>query len=135
MPTNRPSAGRRRTSLKRLAVDDALRESDAFHSAQDIHHLLRSRGAAVGLATVYRNLQAMADAGEVDTIRNEDGELLYRRCSPKHHHHLVCRSCGHVVEVKGPTVERWAKSAAEQHGFTDVEHTVEIFGLCSKCQG
>ncbi|WP_148573505.1 Fur family transcriptional regulator [Nocardioides caldifontis] len=135
MSLNRPTGGRRKPSTKRLVVDEVMKDSDAFRSAQDIHHLLRSRGEAVGLATVYRNLQAMVDADEVDTLRNEDGELLYRKCSPKHHHHLVCRSCGRVVEVKGPAVERWASQAAEKHGFVDVAHTVEIFGLCPSCRG
>jgi Fur family ferric uptake transcriptional regulator len=135
MSTNRPAGGRRKPSAKRLVVNEVMQDSDTFRSAQDIHHLLRSRGEAVGLATVYRNLQAMVDADEVDTLRNEDGELLYRKCSPKHHHHLVCRNCGRVVEVKGPAVERWASHAAEEHGFVDVEHTVEIFGLCPSCRG
>lgn len=111
-----------------------MRGSDAFRSAQDIHHLLRSRGHAVGLATVYRNLQAMVDAEEVDTLRTEDGELLYRKCSPRHHHHLVCRNCGRVVEVEGPAVERWADRVAEEHDFVSVEHTIEIFGLCASCR-
>ena len=134
MSVNRAAGGRRRPSLKRLVVDEVMRESDAFRSAQYIHQLLHSRGEAVGLATVYRNLQAIVQADEVDTLRNEDGELLYRKCSPKHHHHLVCRNCGRVVEVKGPAVERWATRAAEEHGFVDVEHTVEIFGLCPDCR-
>lgn len=102
-------------------------------SAQDVHHVLRQRGAAIGLSTVYRNLQALADEHAVDTMRSEDGEILYRKCSPKHHHHLVCRGCGRVEEINGPTVEKWAEKAAAEHGFADVEHTLEIFGMCPKC--
>lgn len=111
-----------------------LDEADAFRSAQQIHHELRSRGASVGLSTVYRNLQTLAEADEVDTLRNEDGEVLYRQCRPDHHHHLVCRSCGRVEEIAGPAVERWADQAATAHGFTDVAHTVEVFGLCPACR-
>ena len=133
MSEDHPTRSPRRQSAKRDAVDEVMRDSDAFRSAQDIHHVLRSRGQAVGLATVYRNLQMMLEADEVDTIRNEDGEVLYRKCSPKHHHHLVCRQCGRVEEVAGPAVERWADRAALQHGFVDVSHTVEIFGRCPDC--
>lgn len=112
---------------------DIVSEFDTFMSAQEIHHVLRSRGETIGLSTVYRNLQVLADDDLVDTLRNEDGELLYRECSSLHHHHLVCRSCGRVVEVRGPAVEKWADKAAGEHGFTDVAHTVEIFGLCPDC--
>ena len=56
-------------------------------------------GTRVGLATVYRNLQAMALDGEVDVIRTPEGEAVYRSCSTDHHHHVVCRSCGLAVEV------------------------------------
>ncbi|MDO9379735.1 MAG: Fur family transcriptional regulator [Nocardioidaceae bacterium] len=122
-----------RTTRQRRAVSAILAELDAFASAQDIHEKLRSNGDAVGLSTVYRNLQALSDAGEVDAIRGDDGEVLYRRCSSGHHHHLVCRTCGRTVEVEGPTVESWADRTAREHGFVDVEHTLEIFGTCDTC--
>ena len=118
---------------QRKAVADLLRERSDFRSAQQLHAELGQRGASVGLATVYRNLAALVDAGEVDTLQREDGELLYRRCSPSHHHHLVCRNCGRTVEVAGPTVERWANAVAAEHGFTEVNHTLELFGTCADC--
>jgi Fur family ferric uptake transcriptional regulator len=123
----------RRQSRKRDAVRDLVAQLDTFVSAQDVHHLLRSQGDGMGLSTVYRNLQQLADGGEVDALRNEEGEVLYRKCGPRHHHHLVCRVCGRVEEVEGPAVERWADRAAKQHGFADVAHTVEIFGTCPVC--
>ena len=79
-----------------------LAEMEGFHSAQDLHAMLRQRGERVGLTTVYRTLQGLADAGEIDVMRPPGGEHLYRRCSEGHHHHLVCRSCGRTVEVAGP---------------------------------
>ena len=122
-----------RPTRQRRAVAAALQSFDDFRSAQDIHDLLRRAGDNVGLSTVYRTLQALADGGEVDVLRTEDGEALYRRCSGRHHHHLVCRSCGRTVEVAGPTVESWADAVAEEHGFADVSHTLEIFGTCPSC--
>lgn len=113
---------------------EALDEVDDFRSTQELHDYLRARGDTVGLTTVYRTLTALADADEVDVIVREDGESVYRRCSGSHHHHLVCRSCGRTVEVEGPTVERWADAVAREHGFNDVSHTLELFGLCSACQ-
>jgi Fur family ferric uptake transcriptional regulator len=122
-----------RSTKQRAAVLAALAEIDDFRSTQELHDYLRRRGDAVGLTTVYRTLQALAEAGEVDVIVREDGESVYRQCSSTHHHHLVCRDCGRTVEVEGPAVERWATRVAEDHGFTDVSHTLEIFGVCSSC--
>jgi Fur family transcriptional regulator, ferric uptake regulator len=123
-----------RPTRQRRAVAEVLGTFSDFRSAQEIHELLTRRGETVGLATVYRTLQRLADAGEVDVLRTEDGEAIYRRCSPAHHHHLVCRECGATVEVEGPAVERWTRSIAEEHGYADVSHTLEIFGVCASCR-
>jgi Fur family ferric uptake transcriptional regulator len=123
-----------RNTRQRGTIAALLREVEGFHSAQDLHAMLRSRGERVGLTTVYRTLQSLADAGDLDVMRPPGGEHLYRRCSDGHHHHLVCRSCGATVEVLGPTVETWADRMAAEHGYTDVAHTLEIFGTCPACK-
>jgi Fur family ferric uptake transcriptional regulator len=122
-----------RSTRQRQAVLAALDEASSFCTAQELHDFLRHRGEKVGLATVYRSLQLMADAEEVDVIRSEGGEAAYRRCSTKHHHHLVCRICGRAVEVRGPAVEAWADGVADEHGFSEVSHTVELSGVCAAC--
>ena len=122
-------------SRQRSAVRDELSRDAAFRSAQEIHASLRDAGHRIGLTTVYRALQSLADADEVDVLRNDDGESTYRACSAGHHHHVVCRGCGTTVEVEGRAVETWAERVAREHGFVDVEHTVEVFGTCSRCAG
>jgi Fur family ferric uptake transcriptional regulator len=124
-----------RRTRQRIAVMDLLERLDEFCSAQDIHAQLRTAGSGVGLTTVYRTLQSLADSGQVDVIRTDDGEARYRRCTSEHHHHLVCRSCGRTLEVDSPAVEKWADQVAASHGFTEVSHTLEIYGLCSECSG
>ena len=126
-------ATRTRATRQRVAVSSILDEIDDFRSAQDIHAILRSRGDSVGLTTVYRTLQSLADAGKVDVLRTGEGESVYRRCSTSHHHHLVCRTCGRTVEVEGPAVERWAEKVGAEHGFVRVTHNVEVFGTCPDC--
>ena len=121
-------------SRQRSAVQAELTRATAFRSAQEIHASLRETGHRIGLTTVYRALQALADADEVDVLRNDDGESTYRACSAGHHHHVVCRSCGTTVEVEGRAVETWAERVAREHGFVDVEHTVEVSGTCSRCR-
>ncbi|WP_410809716.1 Fur family transcriptional regulator [Micromonospora sp. 067-2] len=128
-----PGAGAGRNTHQRAEVMALLEESDEFRSAQRLFADLRARGVAVGLTTVYRALQTLVDAGEVDSMRLASGEQLFRRCSRTHHHHLVCRQCARTVEITGPTVEAWARRTAGRHGFTDVNHTLEIFGTCATC--
>lgn len=133
-PTPEPAIGGARPTKQRLAVARVLTTFDDFRSAQEIHGLLAAQGDNVGLATVYRTLQRLAEAEEVDVLRTEDGEAMYRQCSDTHHHHLVCRQCGATVEVEGPAVERWTKSIADKHGYADISHTLEIFGTCQSCR-
>ena len=124
----------RRNTTQRAAILQVLAGTDEFVSAQDLHSALRGSGSTIGLATVYRALQDMASGGDLDTVRNQTGEVLYRQCvQPAHHHHLVCRSCGRTVEVSGPAVEKWASAVAEQHGFRNISHDLEIFGTCGAC--
>jgi Fur family ferric uptake transcriptional regulator len=122
-----------RSTRQRAAVAALLDEITDFRSTQEIYELLKQRGERIGLTTVYRSLQLLADAHEVDVLRTAEGESLYRRCSTGHHHHLVCRVCGRTVEVEGPAVEKWADRVASEHGYTDVSHTLEIFGTCQDC--
>ena len=117
------------------AVRQGLADAATFVSAQDLHARLRAAGHHIGLTTVYRALAAMAGGGEADVL-TADGQQVYRACgSGEHHHHLVCRTCGKTVEVSGPAVERWANAIADQHGFVNITHTVEIFGTCGDCAG
>ncbi|WP_054813453.1 Fur family transcriptional regulator [Nocardia arizonensis] len=122
-----------RSTRQRSAIAALLDDIEEFRSAQELHDELRRRGEGIGLTTVYRTLQSLADAGMVDVLRTDSGESVYRQCSNGHHHHLVCRHCGRTVEVEGPTVEAWAETIAGEHGFTEVSHTMEIFGSCRAC--
>lgn len=124
-----------RSTKQREALVHVLDEVDGFRSAQQLHAMLARRGAKVGIATVYRSLQLLAEADLVDVIHSEDGEASYRRCSTRHHHHLVCRTCGRAVEAQAPAVERWVAAIAAEHGFADVSHDLEIFGTCTDCIG
>lgn len=123
-----------RNTKQRAAVAEIIDAQEGFRTAQQIHDLLREAGHKVGLATVYRNLQTLSDSGEVDVLRTPEGELSYRRCETRtHHHHLVCRTCGRTVEIDGGDVELWAARIGRENGFRDVGHDLEFFGLCSDC--
>ncbi len=124
-----------RMTRQRSAIADALEGLDEFRSAQQLHELLRERGIEIGLATVYRTLASLAEDGVVDVLRTPDGEQIYRRCEGSgHHHHLVCRLCGRAEEIDGPGVELWAEQVGASHGFSAIEHTFELTGICAVCR-
>ncbi|MBP6043734.1 MAG: transcriptional repressor [Rhodoluna sp.] len=125
---------KRRNTRQKDAVRHTLGETFGFVSAQQLHQVLKNHGSTIGLATVYRALADLAEAGEADSLQSKDGELLYRACTTSHHHHLICRVCGKTVEIEAEKVEKWADEVAGEHGFTQPTHTIDIFGTCSSCQ-
>ena len=127
-------AATQRDTRQRRAILSALDRAEGFRSAQAIHGHLRESGVKVGLATVYRSLKMLSDAGDVDVVRDDSGEQLYRRCeNAKHHHHLVCVSCGAAVEITSGPIELWTQAIGDEHGFANVSHSVEVFGTCETC--
>lgn len=123
-----------RTTKQREAVARVMETAEDFRTAQQVHELLRERGDQVGLTTVYRTLQALADAGEVDVLRTGDGGTAYRRCATNdHHHHLVCTECGRTEEIADPDVHAWTERVGAQHGFHDIRHDLEVYGVCAEC--
>ena len=122
-----------RQTRQKDAIRDALNGCDEFISAQELHRKLEDRGEHIGLATVYRQLNALAEAGRADTVRL-DGQQLFRLCGDDgHHHHLVCTGCGKTVEIESPS-ESWLKGISDQSGFAIERHTLEVFGLCADCR-
>jgi Fur family transcriptional regulator, ferric uptake regulator len=117
---------------QRTEVLDALRSGEAF-AAQELHDHLRATGSHTGLATVYRILRRLADEGTVDVIREDPVQARYRLCSTEHHHHLLCESCGKVIEIPECDIESWAKKVARKQRFVVRTHRAEILGLCSGC--
>jgi Fur family ferric uptake transcriptional regulator len=105
----------KRNTWQREAVREALGTSEGFVSAQSLHAALREAGSSVGLATVYRALAELAVEGEADSLQQE-GESLYRACTPgSHHHHLMCRNCGLTVEIeasRSPTTSSTSSDCA-----------------------
>jgi Fur family ferric uptake transcriptional regulator len=129
--------GRQRATRQAHAIEAALAEADGFRTAHDLFTSIRAGGERIGLTTVYRHLSLLADTDRADVVHTAEGEAQYRLCGPRdstspndHHHHIVCRECGRSVEVSGPEVEAWAGRVAAASGYTDITHTVELFGLC-----
>lgn len=125
-----------RSTRQGAAVEQVLAAADGFRTAQQVFAAAVSAGHRIGLTTVYRHLNALAESGRVDVVHREDGEAQFRLCGTAadggHHHHVVCRVCGRSEEVLGPEVEAWAARVARSAGFSEVTHTVEVFGRCPR---
>lgn len=126
--------GRVRNTRQATLIEDALRQADGFRTARELFDEVRRRGDRIGLTTVYRHLNLLAEHGSADQVHRAGGETQYRLCgtADSHHHHIVCRVCGRSVEVSGPEVEEWAQRVAAQAGYTEISHTLELFGLCPR---
>jgi Fur family transcriptional regulator, ferric uptake regulator len=115
------------TVLKSLAA------LDRFASAQEVYTHIQKSKSNLGLSTVYRTLQKLAESHEVDFVRRPDGEGSYKVCAPRHHHHLLCASCGASVEFHSDKFEKLIEQISKEYGYTLQGHEAEIVGLCKKC--
>jgi Fur family ferric uptake transcriptional regulator len=130
------AVGPLRVTRQRTAILAVLSDAEDFISAQELHARLQAAGQDVGLSTVYRAVHVLAAADDIDMIVMADGAARYRGCAPSRigqHHHLVCRRCGRTAEVRDPSLERRVVEVGREHGFSDVSHPLEIFGLCDLC--
>src|SRR3954453_21866902 len=118
-----------RKTEQREAILEALRASNRAVTAQELHGDLDG----VGLATVYRNLQRLADEGVADVLRRDNGEQTFLLCGGGDHPPLTCRVCGAVERVRDRRLDDWAHEVAGRHGFAEVEHHAELVGVCAGC--
>lgn len=123
------SAGASRATVQRAAIIEELKNSNSALTAQELHERLDK----VGLATVYRNLSRLEEHDEIDSIRRQNGETAYRACAHGHHHHLICRECGTVVEVHDCSLGEWSRKIGDEYGFSGIEHHAELIGTCTRC--
>jgi Fur family ferric uptake transcriptional regulator len=127
------AAGLKPSRNRMLVLEELARESNDA-TAQQLHRRLRRRNRSVGLATVYRALSAMTEAGVVDELPHGATETCYRLCGTEHHHHLVCDGCHRVVELPGCPARGWIERGAREAGFEVTGHRLEARGLCPDCR-
>jgi Fur family ferric uptake transcriptional regulator len=123
----------RPTRQRITVVAELMRESNDV-TAQELHARLGKRGERLGLATVYRTLGQLVDAGVIDALSHHQDAVCYRLCGPEHHHHFVCSNCHRVVELDDCELDPWLDRLAERHGFVATGHRLEVAGLCADCR-
>ncbi len=102
-------------------------------SAQDIYVELRNTNQGMGLATVYRSLEALKLEGMVQMRNLANGEALYS-LTQQDKHHLTCLQCGTSIQINQCPVHNLEDQLETNHKFKIFYHTLEFFGLCSQCQ-
>ena len=126
-------AGVRPTRQRERVLAELMGERDDV-TAQELYERLRSGGEKLGLATVYRTLGLLAEAGVIDALSHRPGELCYRWCGQGHHHHLVCSNCHRVVELADCELDPWLERISQAHDFVTTGHRLEVSGLCGACR-
>ena len=138
-PETAPSAprelyGNARMSEQRATIAEAVVAAAGAFTAEELHRALAASAPGIGLATVYRALSAMQDAGSVTPVGQRDGSTLLARCGRDgHHHHLVCTSCGRVIAIDCPLGGPLAgREVGDGHMIT--RHEITLYGLCADCR-
>ena len=120
-------------TAQRQAILDIINRSDKHWDADDVAFALKEKGTAIGIATVYRGLAALAEQGLIESIQLAD-KKRYERADKKHHDHLICTACGEIEEFCKPEIETLQDVVASERGFTIQGHQLLLFGLCVNCK-
>ena len=124
----------RRLTRQRVIVAEALAAERVALSAQELHERIRSKRQRIGLATVYRALEAQVADGVATRLERPGHVYVYAACTPGHHHHLVCSRCQRVEDVAEEVVRPMLQSVRARHGF-QVDHAqLDLYGLCARCR-
>jgi len=125
-----------RSGAAREAVITYLSSQPCCLSAQEVLDGLRAEGRQVGIASVYRALDQLAELGLVHRIDLGEGLTRFEPAQPdgEHHHHLVCGSCGKVDTFDDPALERAISAVAGSHGYALGHHDVVLRGACGDCR-
>ena len=135
METNDLRKAGLKVTLPRIKILEILGTAQPRHmSAEDIYKILIETGEDIGLATVYRVLTQFEAAGLVSRHHFEGGQAVFELQRGHHHDHLVCVKCSRVVEFVNETIENKQKQIAEKEGFEMTDHSLIIYGICSKCR-
>jgi len=125
-----------KTTQQREAIVDAFLRSSGHVALDDLLARARRVHPGVGLATVYRTVKLLEEAGLAASRQFQSGHTLYEVAQGRaHHDHLICQQCGYIVEFENDEIERLQVQAARKMGFNVVRHRHELFGLCEKSQG
>ncbi|AJC14979.1 MULTISPECIES: ferric iron uptake transcriptional regulator [Pandoraea] len=122
-----------KATLPRLKILEIFQNSEVRHlTAEDVYRHLLGENLDIGLATVYRVLTQFEQAGLLSRSNFESGKAVFELNEGHHHDHLVCMDCGRVEEFFDAEIERRQKLIAKERGFALQEHSLAMYGSCTK---
>jgi len=123
-----------RLSHPRLLTYQELFDSRSPLSPQELYRSLLKKQRKVGLTSIYRSLDLFESLGIVFKIINGTS-VKYKLCQTEdHHHHIVCKACGDVVELDFCDISDWSKKVTESTGYQVVDHQLNFYGFCKTCK-
>ena len=123
-----------RLTEQRRTIVEAFFNAGGHVDIDTLYGLVKASDSRIGQATVYRTLKLLTESGLAQTSRFGGNATLYEPADTDHHDHLVCRSCGLIVEFFNEDIERLQDEVADTHGFKLETHKMELYGLCPKCR-
>ncbi|MBA3779711.1 MAG: transcriptional repressor [Chloroflexi bacterium] len=126
-------AGHRLTEPRR-AVAELIAQRQGHFTAADLVADARSRRLGIGRATIFRALELFTELNLVERLDLPSGDHAYVGCMRRHHHHVVCSSCGRTTEVEDHGMQTVVSEVGRQTGYRIDAHRVELFGICPSCQ-
>ena len=127
-------SGLKRTAQRDLILDVFLKTEDHV-SSEDLYELVKAEDATIGFTTVYRTLKLLQECGLARNVQFYDGRMLYEHdFKHAHHDHLICTTCGSLIEFYSEVIENMQDEIAARHGFRPETHSLRIFGTCAECQ-
>lgn len=128
--------GKKLTS-QRLCVVESMEELKGKHlSCEEIYEYVKEKSPSIGIATIYRTVQMLDEIGFVNKLNLDDGRTRYEISLEEeahNHHHLICKNCGMIIEVKMDLLEELEKSIESKYNFTIFDHDLKFFGKCKNC--
>jgi Fur family ferric uptake transcriptional regulator len=122
-------------SRQREQILDIFLKMEKHPTISDLYERVRKKNPRIGLATVYRAMKVICDAGLARETDFGDGLKRYEHeYGHEHHDHLVCVKCGRIIEVVSPEIEKIQNQLTKKHNFTPLRHRMQIFGTCKSCQ-
>ena len=123
-----------RVTPQRLAVLKILAVSDEHPSVEMIYEKVRPDFPTTSLATIYKTVNLLKQIGEVVELDFSEESNRYDGNKPYPHPHLICTQCKTVVDPDMATVTELSKELAKKTGYKIVNHRLDFFGVCPRCQ-
>jgi Fur family transcriptional regulator, ferric uptake regulator len=126
--------GLKMTSERERILEEIF-DLEGHFEADELTYRLRSKGEKISKATVYRTLPLLVTAGLIKEVIHGEKHLHYEHVHDgERHDHLICLTCGKIIEFEEPALRRIEKQICQKNGFTPKKIVFEIFGYCRRCQ-